>query len=46
MSAISSWFKAHSSAILATIIAVSKAGLFGKLAVTLGSAVGAVLGVQ
>jgi hypothetical protein len=32
---VGAWFKTHATAILATIIAVSKAGLFGKAASSL-----------
>lgn len=38
------WFRTHATAILSTAIAVSKAGLLGKVAVTLGTALATVLG--
>lgn len=39
------WLRAHSSAILATAIAVSKAGLLGKVGMALVAAVSAAAGV-
>lgn len=39
------WLKSHASAILATVIAVSKAGLLGKVAVALVPALATAFGV-
>lgn len=44
MTNIIAWFKGHATAILATVIAVSKAGVLGKGAASLITALAAALG--
>lgn len=41
MNSFKAWFQAHSSAILASVIVVSKAGLLGKVASTIVTAIAA-----
>jgi len=44
MNNIASWFKSHAAAILATAIAVAKAGLLGKASLAVVSAIVAAAG--
>lgn len=45
-SQISTWFRSHAAAILATALAVSKAGLLGKVGTAVVAAMAAACGVS
>jgi len=45
MASIKSWLQSHSTAILATAIAISKAGLLGKVGTALVAALAAACGI-
>ncbi len=45
MASVKQWLQSHSTAILATTVAVSKAGLLGKVGAALVAAIAAACGV-